>query len=336
MLFNSIGRTPTTQESSSYAERTKLYRKNSFQNQREIPFLLPGERSKKAAERIPKTTVPIIRQTDIPQAAEGELKFCWLGHSSILLQMGTVNILIDPILTNNASPVSRIGVRRYSEVPIRPEELPYIDVVLLSHDHYDHLDYETICAIRDKVGHFVVPLGVECILQGWKIDAERITALAWWESVTLCGVTITATPSQHFAGRNPFRRNATWWCGFCMEDQNHTVYYTGDGGYSDTFAEIGRRFHIDLVFLECGQYDAAWPACHMFPEEGAQAAAQLAADWCVPVHWGAFCLCNTTWNDSVRRIVREAEKLQVRIATPRIGEYVEYGEISEKTEHWWE
>lgn len=335
MIIKSIGKTPSREDNKEFFNKTPYFDGKCFNNINNVPLMI-RKRSKRAEDTHPTKKIPVIKHDEITNALQGELNLYWFGHSSVLVQMGSKNILVDPVLTQYASPFNFIGVKRFSDIPIEPEKLPYIDILLISHDHYDHLDYQTIMKIKNKLGYIVVPLGVESFIKSWGIDSNKIKSLNWWETIKLEGLSITATPAQHFSTRNPFKSNATWWCGFCIEDSKHTVYYSGDGGYSDTFKKIGERFDIDVALLECGQYDEAWPYCHMFPEETVKAAADLKAKWSIPVHWGTFCLCNSSWNDSVKRFVSEASNIGVSFSTPRIGECVKYSKIADYKENWWD
>ncbi len=332
-MINPIGRIPTKDKKAEYRQKTSLFT-GKFSNPVKLPLMV-AKRSSRSSNRIPKESIPVVSHSGIPMHKEDGLSFYWLGHSTILIQTGKINILIDPILTRYASPLKHVGVKRFSQIPIEPDNLPEIDILLISHDHYDHLDHKTLLAIRRKIKHIVVPLGVECILSGWGFDKKIIRALNWWEETKIAGVTVTATPAQHFSGRNPIKSNATWWCGFCIQTGKHTVYYSGDGGYSAAFKEIGNKFDIDLAFLECGQYDEAWPNCHMFPEQTARAALDVRSKYSIPIHWGAYCLCNSAWNDSVIRFRNEADKLGVNNVSPIIGECVNYEEIEAHDKNWW-
>lgn len=334
MFIRSIGKQPTEKDRKKYEEKTIYYKDGKFRNINEFSFDFKN-RSEKSEDRVPKFKIPVVKQNSISDNEEGKLKFYWFAHSSVLIQLGKKNILIDPILTKYASPFSFVGVKRYSDIPIKAEDLPYIDLLLLSHDHYDHLDYQTLMAIKDRIGHIVVPLGVESFVKSWGFNEEMITSLNWWEETVITGITITATPSQHFSTRNPLHSNASWWCGFLISDDIHTVYFSGDGGYTDTFKEIGKKYRIDLALMECGQYDNGWPKHHMFPEECVQACIDVKAKWSLPVHWGAFCLCNSAWNDSVKRMVKKAEEMKINTATPLIGECVDYDEIDKYQNKWW-
>lgn len=233
--------------------------------------------------------------------------------------------------------MSFVGPKRFSELPLTAEELPKIDVLFISHDHYDHLDYRTIRAISEKTGLFIVPLGVDAILRGWGVDADRIRTLDWWESTEIDGITCTLTPSQHFTGRNPLKGNSTLWGGLYLDNGLHRVYYTGDGGYNPVFKEIRERLGApELMLAECGQYDPAWAKIHMFPEETVQAGIDVGAERMIPIHWGSFCICNHAWDDSIRRVTAAAEASGLPLSTPRIGETVSLSDMPSRTETWWE
>ena len=305
-------------------------------NENEVSFM-EGERYPSSDRRIPKTLLPAQTPALAAAPQADTLTFTWLGHSSFLLQIGSRNVLVDPILSSRASPVQLAGPKRFSALPLTADALPKLDVVFVSHDHYDHLDKRTICAIRDRAAAFIVPLGVDDILTGWGVDASKITALDWWEHVEIDGVTYTLTPGQHFTGRNPFKRNVTLWGGLYLDSGTHRVYYTGDGGYYDVFRRIRARLGApDLMIGECGQYDPLWSNIHMFPEQTAQAGLDVGAKWLIPVHWGSFCICNHAWDDSIRRVTAAAEAAGLSVATPMIGQTAAYSTLSACTERWWE
>ena len=212
-----------------------------------------------------------------------------------------------------------------------------MDAVCISHDHYDHLDYRTILSIRDRVGTFIVPLGVDVILRGWGVAPEKIHALDWWEWFELDGLRVTLTPSQHFSGRNPLKQNATLWGGLYFENRRRRVYYTGDGGYYDVFTRVRERLGPpDLMIGECGQYDPAWANIHMLPEQTVQAGLDVGASWLIPVHWGSFCICNHPWDDSIRRVTEAANAAGLPLATPPIGKTVRYAAIRTERRTWWD
>ena len=335
-FWPSIGRLPDKNMQKEYASRTPYFYDGTFHNQNDVSLLSP-EKEEKSDRLKPKGTIPVIKSENVPAGENGKLYVTWLGHSSILVQMGEKNILIDPVFSKYSSPVGFAGVKRFSQVPIEFEDFPDIDILLISHDHYDHLDYKTIKRLDDKVNTYVVPLGLESYLMGWGIDQSRIKTMSWYDEYDKDGLKITATPSRHYTGRNPLKNNASWWCGFHLNDGYHTVYYSGDGGYCENFKEINEKLgDVDLALMECGQYGKGWPNIHMFPEETVKAVSDIGADWFIHVHWAAYCICYNDWDDSVIRSLKESERLSINEATPKIGERVDFDDIEKYNEHWWE
>ncbi len=333
----SVGKTPDEEKRKEYAERTEYFDGKNFRNVSEYS-LMTSSSEKKNNQTKPDGTIPVIKSESIPDGEEGKLNVTWFGHSSSLVQLGTKNILIDPVFSKYASPVSFAGVKRFSEVPVEVENLPEIDVLLISHDHYDHLDYQTIMDIDSKVANYIVPLGVEACLTGWGIDENKIHVVSWWDEVEIENISFTSTPAQHFSGRNPLKANTTWWTGYYFKDSHHSVYYSGDSGYNAGFKEIGEKFGgVDLALMECGQYDEAWAMSHMNPKETVQAVTDVKAKWFIPVHWGAFVLAKHEWCESVKLTTEYSSELsEINEATPKIGECVDYDEINRYTQKWWE
>ncbi len=282
----------------------------------------------------PENTIPAEHVTEVTRAVAGELKVTWLGHSSSLVQMGEVNLLFDPVFSEKVG-VAGIGLKRFAEVPLQPEDVPEIDVLFISHDHYDHLDEPTILAIDDRVSHYVMPVGVDAILTGWGIDPAKMHPLQPWETTEIAGITFTLTPAQHVGGR--LGGEATLCGGIHLDDGAHTLYYTGDSGYAEHFAAIGEHFGpVDLMLAESGQYNEAWIMSHMLPEQTIQAALDVKAVWMIPIHWGAYVLSVHDWDEPPIRDTALAAERGVNIATPRIGQTVDYRDIAGYTERWWE
>ena len=335
-FYPSVGKTPGEEEKKSYEAKAENYFDGQFHNENDFT-VMTGTQGKKSDAAAPEETIPTEPMANVTRAASGELRVTWLGHSSSLVQIGERNILIDPVMSKRSSPVGFAGPKRFSEVALTAENVPEIDVLFISHDHYDHLDYDVIRAIDHKVSHYVVPLGIEVILKGWGVTGDKIYPLAWWESVELNGVTYTLIPAQHYTGRNPLKANASLWGGLYMRDEAYSVYYTGDTGYYDVFARVYERFgETDLMLADAGQYDPAWAQTHMFPEETVQAAKDAHAKHLLPVHWGAYSLSNHAWYDPAERAVAAAEAAGVSLITPRIGQTVSDEDIDTFTEHWWE
>ncbi|MGY3090401.1 L-ascorbate metabolism protein UlaG (beta-lactamase superfamily) [Hymenobacter sp. UYAg731] len=265
------------------------------------------------------------------------VRVTWFGHSASLLEIAGQNILLDPMLSVKMGPVSWATPKRYNRrLAITPEKLPPIAAVLISHDHYDHLDYETIRKIKDKVGHFYVPLGIGPHLRAWGVAPARITEMNWGDSASIPGLTLRCTPSRHFSGRGLTNRNSTLWCSWVVQAAAKRVFYTGDGGYGPHFAAIGRQYGpFDLALVECGQYNESWAEIHMKPEQSVQAARDVRAAVMLPVHWGAFTESLHAWNEPVTRATAEAARLGQVITTPHLGEPVTLGTALPK-ERWWE
>lgn len=320
-----------------YGKRAENFKNGVFQ-QLFPAKLMTGEKSHFDRTRLkPEDEIPVIQLSEIPNASEDQLKWIWLGHSSSLLQIGGKNILIDPMFSDYASPIQGVGPKRFSKLPITLENMPQIDVMVISHDHYDHLDYDTIRNVDDKVKEYVVPLGVEKHLIRWGVDPSRIHNMAWWEDFEIGNIKITATPGQHFTNRLPWRSNTTLWCGYAFQANGKTVYFSGDTGYGQFFKDIRERIgDVDLLLLECGQYDQSWGQIHSFPEQGIEIIKDVNADWTIPVHWATFCICNHAWNDSIIKISRYAKEQGRNLATPKIGQTIQWDEIGEYQEHWWE
>ncbi|WES87589.1 MBL fold metallo-hydrolase [Dickeya fangzhongdai] len=268
-------------------------------------------------------------------AADERLKFIWFGHSTLLLNLDGVRILTDPVFSASVSPFSFM-FRRFQPPALTREALPDIDIVLLSHDHYDHLDEQTIRAFRDTTTRFIAPLKVGEHLQKWGIAAQRIQELDWYQSHTLNGITFTATPSHHFSGRSLSGRNTTLWASWVIQGQRERIFFSGDSGYGEHFRDIGERFGpFDLALMENGQYNHRWPDSHMHPQQTVQAVQDVRARQFMPIHWGMFALAFHDWADPVRSSSQLARERQLPIIMPMLGEVVTLGAPT-ATPAWWE
>ncbi|MBT3824011.1 MAG: hypothetical protein HOD43_13350 [Candidatus Marinimicrobia bacterium] len=287
-------------------------------------------------QRSPEAALP-QKQIDLSlleSADSSYLKVTNAGHSSLLIHMDGYRILTDPVYEAKISPV---GPTRFNEeIPIDPTELRDIDVVVISHNHYDHLNKYSIKTIHSEVSRFIVPLGVGAQLEKWGVPREKITELDWWDSYDFDEkLTITSTPSQHFSGRGLTDRNKTLWTSYVIATLDHNIYFSGDSGYFDGFKTIGKKFGpFDIAFMECGAYNLEWADVHMFPEETVQASLDLKAHFVWPIHWGTFNLALHDWFDPMKRVTLAAEANGVRLLTPIFGQVVEYpGRM--QTEKWW-
>lgn len=247
------------------------------------------------------------------------LRATWLGHSTVYLEMDGLRILTDPVWGHRASPLTWAGPARWYAPPIPLADLPRPHVVVISHDHYDHLDRRTIQAMRDWDVRFVVPLGVGARLIRWGIPGSRITALDWWESTALRGLEITCTPARHASGRTLFDKDKTLWGGYAFRNARHRVYFSGDTGMFPGLADIGHRLGpFDLTLIETGAYGAAWPDWHLGPEQAVKAHEMVQGRVMMPIHWGLFDLAAHGWTEPVERVL--AAGAGIPIAVPRPGE----------------
>ncbi|OEK04533.1 MBL fold metallo-hydrolase [Roseivirga misakiensis] len=262
-------------------------------------------------------------------------KFIWYGHSVLLLQLNGKNLLIDPMFGPNAAPIAPFAVKRFSDDTLKLiDSLPPIDMVLMTHDHYDHLDYASIKKLKSKVTQWYVALGVSRHLEAWGISSNQITEFDWWDNKEFDGIKITCTPSRHFSGRGLTDRAKSLWGGWVFTTQTHNIYWSGDSGYDEHFKEVGEKLGpFDWGFMECGQYNKLWHPIHMFPEETVESAIDSGVKTAIPVHWAGFPLALHTWKDPIERFVNSANEKGTQISTPKLGEVVTFGQ--EPTEDWW-
>ncbi|WP_010227702.1 MBL fold metallo-hydrolase [Gillisia marina] len=288
--------------------------------------------------KVPDWSIPVnkISSETISKTSDSTTKITWFGHSALLLEIDGKKIFLDPMLGDVPAPHPFLGAKRFNDtLPLAIENIPNMDAVLISHDHYDHLDYGSIKKLKDRVGHFYVPLGVGAHLISWGVAEEKITEMDWWESTSFSGIQLTATPSRHFSGRGVTDRFSTQWSSWVIKGKKDNIYFSGDSGYDSHFKEIGNKFGpFDLAIMECGQYDAQWPLIHMMPEETVQATIDVKGKILLPIHWGAFKLGLHSWTDPIERVTIEAASKNIAIATPIIGEAVTVGEPI-PTSEWW-
>jgi L-ascorbate metabolism protein UlaG (beta-lactamase superfamily) len=252
-----------------------------------------------------------------------ELNIVWYGHASTLIEIEGRRVLLDPVWSDRCSPSAAVGPRRLHEPPVRLDELPHLDAILISHDHYDHLDMDTVRELTARQSApFLVPLGVGAHLDRWGVPPERIIELDWSQTHRVAELEITCTAAQHFSGRG-LRRNGTLWSSWVVAGRHRRVYYTGDSGYFGGYAEIGTAHGpFDVTLMQIGAYDRAWPGIHMFPEEAVTAHLDLRGGLFLPVHWATFNLALHDWSEPVDRLWAEAKARDVRLAVPRPGERV--------------
>ncbi|MBL7730048.1 MAG: MBL fold metallo-hydrolase [Chitinophagaceae bacterium] len=309
-------------------QQSPNYKKGAFQNLSPTPMKPEGvsywkmmrEFFKKHPDTAPPTKLPFVK-TDLHTLTADRPLIVWFGHSSYLLKAGGKTFLVDPVFSGNAAPLSFMVKAFPGSNEYKAEDMPVIDYLVLTHDHYDHLDFKTIRRLRTKCKEVICSLGVGAHLKYWGIENSRITELDWWQSTSLHnGMQLTAAPARHFSGRG-IKRAQSLWSSFIVKGPDFSIYLGGDSGYDTHFKEIGQRFGpFDLAILECGQYNTMWPLIHMMPEETAQAAVDLRAKALLPVHWAKFRLSMHAWNEPVKRVMAKAEELGMPVATPVIGE----------------
>lgn len=284
-----------------------------------------------------KPRKPIPSKSIFWQQLSDELEtLIWLGHSSYFLKLNGKNILVDPVLSGSASPIPGSGKAFKGSDVSRAEDLPDIDYLFISHDHYDHMDYNTLIKLKDRVKKVIVGLGVGAHLEHWGYQPEQIIEKDWWETIELeNGFSITVTPARHFSGRSIWSAN-TLWASYVLETPSKKLYLGGDSGYDTHFKQIGDKFGpFDLAILENGQYDLSWKYIHMMPEEVVQAAKDLRSKVLFPVHSSKFVLANHSWYEPLERISRNALKQEQPIITPLIGEVVNLNNLYTKPTYWW-
>jgi len=290
-------------------------------------------------ERYPRRPISVVSRARADYAAPpaSGLRVTWMGHAGALIEIDGHRVLTDPIWSERVSPSSLFGPSRFFAPPIALAGLPPLDAVLISHDHYDHLDMGTIRALGERGALFVVPLGVGAHLEKWGVRAERIRELDWEERVSLGDLTVVSTPARHFSGRGVTDRDATLWCSFVVAGPRHRVFYSGDSGYFDGFRRIGDAHGpFDATLMSLASYGPTWPQIHMNPEELVQAHAELRGGLLLPVHWATFNLAFHPWNEPAMRATRAARERGVRIALPRPGELVEPSAPPPSAfEEWW-
>ena len=292
-----------------------------------------------APDDVPASPVPVV-MTDpamLAMAPDSGLRVTWFGHSSTLLEIDGIRILTDPIWSERASPIGWLGPRRWYAPVIALTQFPRIDAVIISHDHYDHLDQATIIAMRDWSNLFIVPLGVGGRLERWGIARTRIVELDWWQSTQVGALAVAIVPARHSSGRLDPRSDHTLWGGFALLGARHRVYFSGDTGLQHAMTEIGERYGpFDLALIESGQYSEAWPDAHLGPEQAVLTAKQVNARVLLPVHWGLFKLAPHAWTEPVERVLAAARCADLKVITPRPGQSVEPTvPRPEDAQRWW-
>jgi L-ascorbate metabolism protein UlaG (beta-lactamase superfamily) len=334
-----------SQESLRRIKNSKNFSNGKFNNQISTPMDMNVKDSIKLIRQMikgnplskPKGGITAVSLDPHFMQENKEAQITWFGHSAFLLKVNGLTLLLDPMFGRSPSPFPIFGPKRYSsKLPIEIEELPTIDAVIFSHDHYDHLDYGSVLKLKAKVKQFIVPLGVACHLERWGVDPKIIQEHDWWDEFAFRGLTLASTPARHFSGRGLGGRDTSLWCSWVILSEQTRIFFSGDSGYGPHFKEIGNKYGpFDLTLMECGQYNERWAGIHMMPEETVQAHLDVKGKLMIPIHWGAFTLALHSWTDPVERAVKAAKQLNTAIATPRIGEIVSIGSAVYPNSVWW-
>ncbi|MES5938895.1 hypothetical protein CN676_13385 [Bacillus wiedmannii] len=282
----------------------------------------------------PVKNLPIVLSDKNNESLES---VTWFGHSASLLKIEGKKLLLDPMFGDASSPFPVFTSKRYSGAfSLEREDLQEIDAIIISHNHYDHLNHKSIMQLKDRAKHFYVPTGVAQYLIKWGVSPSKISEHNWWEEIAFDNIKLVCAPARHFSGRSMTDRDCSLWCSWLILGQETKVFFSGDSGYAPHFKEIGDKYGpFDLTLMECGQYDPRWSAIHMLPEETVQAHIDVKGDLLLPIHWGAFTLALHEWSDPIKRVTKEAKRLGVNIATPQIGESITLKSTDYPSSAWW-
>jgi L-ascorbate metabolism protein UlaG (beta-lactamase superfamily) len=286
--------------------------------------------------REPTFEVPVVKVSaaELTNPPLPGLRAAWLGHASAMVEIEGVRILTDPVLSQRASPFQFIGPARLHAVPLELAQWKNVDAVVISHDHFDHLDMATIQHLAKGGTHFYVGLGIGAHLERWQVPQEQIHEMDWWEQATIKGVTIHCTPARHYSGRTSMN-NSTLWASWMFKGAAHSAYFSGDTGYAKHFKTIRNRLgEPQIALIKIGAYGTSWLDIHMNPEAAVQAHQDLGGILMLPVHWATFNLAYHAWAEPIERTVTAARANGVQLVTPRVGEKVEFGSPFE-SKVWW-
>ena len=325
-------------------KKSPNYKEGRFQNITPTPFLTNSsflkvilELTKRNGGRTrPMDQIPTVK-TDLKAINPNENIFVWFGHSSYLLQVNGNRFLIDPVLSNYASPISFFGKAFNGTGVYTADDIPSIDYLLITHDHYDHLDYRTVTALQNKIDTIICPLGVGAYFENWGFDKNKIFEKDWNETIPIANQsTLHTVTARHFSGRT-LKRNQTLWTSYVLQTPDFKIFMGCDGGYGSHFAEIGRLFGpFDLAFLENGQYNRLFQFVHAFPEETIKIAQELQAKQIMPIHSAKFSISSHDWDEPLKRITELGDSIHLRTLTPKIGEIVYFKDRTQLFTKWWE
>ncbi len=344
MNFKQFGGRVTDALKAQYA-RSPNWKNGRFQNLENTDFAvslskMPGILYKQFAgrnNRQPQRPLPVAPfDKNEFLAPAPETKFHWYGHSVVLMRMNGKNLLIDPMLGPDTTPIAPMTTKRFSENTLSyTDDFPEIDLMLLTHDHYDHLDFASIQKLKTKTRQYFVALGVKRHLVSWGVAPDLVTEFDWWDQHSLGDISFTFTPTRHFSGRGLTDRQQTLWGGWAFKTAQENIWFSGDGGYGKHFHEIGKRLGpFDFAFMECGQYNEDWRPVHLFPDESVQAALDAGAKKAMPVHWGGFDLSyQHSWTQPAEDFIEAAIKNRLNFYVPALGK--QFYPNSSFQEKWW-
>ncbi len=345
MFFKQFGGKVTKELKAEYSKSTN-WKDGSFQNLEKTKFdvapsKIPSIIYKQISQRknqTPNQPLPILpfnKKEFLTNAQQA--KFIWYGHSVVLMQMNGKTLLIDPMLGPDTSPIAPITTKRFSENTLDLiDEFPEIDLVFITHDHYDHLDYASIQKLKSKTKKYFVALGIKRHLISWGVEENRIQEFDWWDSQEIHNIQITFTPTRHFSGRGLRDRQKCLWGGWAFKTKHENIWFSGDGGYGEHFKTVGEKLGpFDFAFMECGQYNDYWRPIHLFPDECVQAAMDAQVKKAMPVHWCGFPLSfQHTWEEPAEAFVQAAIKEKLPYAVPTLGQLFDIDTVL--TEKWWD
>ncbi len=323
---------PSLQQDGRYRNQAQLPRDGVLKKLRiGFKFLFLS----KPADTRPTLPIPVHPLSQAQVLAAPNRSLWRLGHSTVLLKLRDRFFITDPVFAERASPVQWAGPQRFHQPPLALEQLPPITAVILSHDHYDHLDERAVLALAERTEVFLAPLGVGDTLVGWGVPAAKVRQLDWWQATEVAGIQFVATPAQHFSGRGLFDSNRTLWASWVVLDEDLRLFFSGDTGYFEGFRQIGERYGpFDVTLMETGAYNVNWPNVHMQPEQSLQAHLDLRGRWLLPIHNGTFDLSTHAWHEPFDRIMALAANARVPLSTPQMGERVSLVQPQRGTA-WW-
>lgn len=291
-----------------------------------------------AGDRKPSSAIPMIvpNTADLEPVRKDGIRFIWLGHSTVYIEVDGTRVLIDPVWSERASPFKIVGPKRTHPVPVALTALPPVDLVVVSHDHYDHLDPRVVRELAPTGARFAVPLGVGADLEAWGVDLDHIIELDWWQGSAVGSLALVATPARHFSGWQISDQNETLWASWTLIGPRSRVFYSGDTGWQEAFEKIGDDYGpFDLTIMKCGAYGEGWPDIHINGTQAVDAHQLLKGRRMLPVHWLTFDLALHPWQEPIRQVMEKADELGVEVITPQLGELVDVQRAIE-TNRWWE